>query len=187
MSTLFIFCLFQKEIKDAYLRLSKHWHPDLHQNAEDDSAKVAESKFREILSAYEVLSDPNKRRLYDAQIGLAEPERPSTSSPFGTARQPASRWTPGLWDTRRQYYTWSLRNYTFVSKAMWLVVWSGHQAREIQHVTLLSLSLLICTLSLVRVSFYFKIEATLFDCHESFFHQCSDRILFCYSSTVSAV
>jgi len=87
--------IFQKDIKDAYLRLSKLWHPDLHQNAEDDSAKVAESKFREILSAYEVLSDPNKRRLYDAQIGLAGPERPSSTSPHGTAWQPFSKWTPG--------------------------------------------------------------------------------------------
>ena len=57
--------LFQKEIKDAYFRLSKLWHPDLHQNSDESSAK-----FVEIGEAYEIVSDPVKRKSYDDKIGL---------------------------------------------------------------------------------------------------------------------
>ena len=61
--------IYQKEIKDAYFRLSKVWHPDLHQNSEESSAR-----FIEIGEAYEVLGDPAKRKVYDAKIGLGRPE-----------------------------------------------------------------------------------------------------------------
>lgn len=54
------------EIKKAYRKLAKEWHPDKHKGD-----KAAESKFKEINSAYEVLSDPEKRRNYD-QFGSAE-------------------------------------------------------------------------------------------------------------------
>lgn len=48
------------EIKKAYRRLTKRYHPDLHPN--DSSAK---ERFQEINEANEVLSDPEKRRKYD--------------------------------------------------------------------------------------------------------------------------
>jgi len=51
----------QEEIKQAYRRLVKQWHPDLH----PENRKEAEEKFKEIQEAYEVLSDPEKRRQYD--------------------------------------------------------------------------------------------------------------------------
>lgn len=50
----------EAEIKTAYRRLARKHHPDV---AEDKSA--AEARFKEINEAYSVLSDPQKRQLYD--------------------------------------------------------------------------------------------------------------------------
>src|SRR5579859_5355931 len=50
----------QKEISSAFRKLARKYHPDL--NAGD---KQAESRFKEISEAHEVLNDPKKRKLYD--------------------------------------------------------------------------------------------------------------------------
>lgn len=52
----------QKDIKAAYRKLARKWHPDANPN----DAKAAEEKFKEIQEANEVLSDAEKRRKYDA-------------------------------------------------------------------------------------------------------------------------
>lgn len=49
----------QDEIKKAYRRLAKQYHPDVNKTAE------AEEKFKSIGEAYEVLKDPEKRQTYD--------------------------------------------------------------------------------------------------------------------------
>ena len=49
-----------KEIKQTFRKLARKYHPDV--NAND---KSAETKFKEINEAYEVLGDPEKRRKYD--------------------------------------------------------------------------------------------------------------------------
>ena len=48
------------DIKKAYRKLAKKYHPDLHPDDKD-----AHEKFSEINEAYEVLSDPEKRKKYD--------------------------------------------------------------------------------------------------------------------------
>ena len=53
------------ELKKAYRKAAKQYHPDLHP---DD--KEAEAKFKEVNEAYEVLSDPDKKARYD-QFGFA--------------------------------------------------------------------------------------------------------------------
>ncbi|GER72720.1 molecular chaperone DnaJ [Weizmannia acidilactici] len=58
----------KEEIKKAYRRLSKKYHPDI--NKEPDAAE----KFKEISEAYEVLSDDQKRAQYD-QFGHAGPNQ----------------------------------------------------------------------------------------------------------------
>ncbi len=55
----------EDEIKKAYRKSAKQYHPDLH-----PGDKVAEEKFKEINEAYEVLSDAEKRARYD-QFGHA--------------------------------------------------------------------------------------------------------------------
>ncbi len=49
------------ELKKAYRRLAKKWHPD----ANPDNKAEAEAKFKEVNEAYETLSDKQKRQMYD--------------------------------------------------------------------------------------------------------------------------
>ena len=50
------------EIKKAYRKLSKKYHPDINKEAD------AEDKFKEVTEAFEILSDSQKRAAYDQTI-----------------------------------------------------------------------------------------------------------------------
>jgi molecular chaperone DnaJ len=58
-----------EEIKSAYRKAAMQWHPDRN----PDSKQEAEVRFRECTEAYSVLSDPQKRQIYDTygHAGLA--------------------------------------------------------------------------------------------------------------------
>lgn len=64
------------EIKKAYRKAALKWHPDKNPSPE------AESKFQQIAQAYQVLSDEEKRKLYD-EIGKEEMEK----APGGVAQE----------------------------------------------------------------------------------------------------
>lgn len=49
-----------EDVKKAYRKMSKEWHPDKHKGE-----KGVEDKFKEINEAYEVLSNPQKKQMYD--------------------------------------------------------------------------------------------------------------------------
>ena len=67
------------ELKKAYRKMAKKYHPD----ANPDNKAEAEATFKEVKEAYEVLSNPQKRKMYD-QFGTADPQGfGGAGGPFG--------------------------------------------------------------------------------------------------------
>jgi DnaJ-class molecular chaperone len=73
-----------KELKQAYRKLARKFHPDV-----NPTDKTAESKFKDLTEAYEVLGDPEKRKKYD-ELGSnwrmyeqAGGPRPGAGGPHG--------------------------------------------------------------------------------------------------------
>jgi len=87
----------EKEIKQAFRKLARKFHPDV-----NPGDKSAESRFKEINEAYEVLGDPDKRKKYDElganwrvyeqaqQQGQGWPG--GAGSPFGDAAGTGGAW-----------------------------------------------------------------------------------------------
>ena len=92
-----------QDIKRAYRKMSRKYHPDI-------AGPEYEDKFKEVNSAYEVLSDPEKRRMYDAGVDPNNPQASQGASAFdmgdvfnqffgggfgGAAQGPIPRTQPG--------------------------------------------------------------------------------------------
>src|SRR5262245_40708978 len=68
----------QEEIRKAYRRLARKYHPDL-----NPGDKSSEEKFKHLSEAYDVLSDPKKREVYDKFWTYNENIRDSARGPAG--------------------------------------------------------------------------------------------------------
>ena len=77
-----------KAIRDAYHRLARTNHPDV------NSAPDAEERMKAINRAYEVLSDPERRRQYDRDHHISEPV-PVRQETKGTRPRPPVDFSPG--------------------------------------------------------------------------------------------
>src|SRR6187401_1986353 len=71
----------EDEIRSAFRKLARKYHPDV---AKDK--KTAEEKFKQINEAYEVLSDPEKRKKYD-RLGARWKEGEFEPPPAGRGRR----------------------------------------------------------------------------------------------------
>ena len=75
----------QDDIKAAYRKLAKQYHPDKFATAPEEKKREAEEKFKEIQHAYDVLSDTQKKAAYD-QYGSED--GPNMNSNFGGGFNP---------------------------------------------------------------------------------------------------
>ncbi|KAG0657794.1 hypothetical protein C6P45_002327 [Maudiozyma exigua] len=77
-----------KEIRKAYLNLTKKYHPDKQGNMSEDEQKKVHEKMSEINEAYEILSDDSKRNEYD---NMSRGGGPGAGASFGNQRQQGNR------------------------------------------------------------------------------------------------
>ncbi|KAG7288858.1 hypothetical protein NEMBOFW57_005217 [Staphylotrichum longicolle] len=90
----------QEEIKKAYRKAALKWHPDKNKDNPD-----AAEKFKECSQAYEILSDPEKRKLYD-QYGLEYILRGGVPPPEGAAGgNPFASTAGGMPEGFAQFFT----------------------------------------------------------------------------------
>lgn len=75
------------DIRRAYVALARRFHPDAHAGRSPAERAHAERRMRDVNAAWSALSDPGRRRAYDATVG---PARPSVQP----APPPGPGWRP---------------------------------------------------------------------------------------------
>ncbi|XP_023341221.1 dnaJ homolog subfamily C member 4 [Eurytemora carolleeae] len=65
----------QEQIRTAYIRLSKEFHPDYNAGVDDAKMETIHNKFVKINAAYSVLGNKKQRRMYDLEVLMHEDPR----------------------------------------------------------------------------------------------------------------
>jgi len=81
-----------KDVKASYRKLARQWHPDVNPTKRVE----AEEKFKDISEAYEVLSDPAKRKTYDSLGADWQQRAQNVGGPNGFRRQAYSTGPQGV-------------------------------------------------------------------------------------------
>ncbi len=100
------------QIRAAFRRKAKREHPDAHPNLAGAEREAQQRRFVRLVQAYEILSDPGRRRTYDAtqrpaQAASAGRSRPASAAPEAASgprarrRGPPADDEPGLEDLLR--------------------------------------------------------------------------------------
>ena len=71
------------EIQKSYRKQARKFHPDLHADKDEKEKKRVLQKFQKIQQAYETLSDPKKRKMYDQFGSNYEQMGAGGGNPFG--------------------------------------------------------------------------------------------------------
>jgi tetratricopeptide (TPR) repeat protein len=80
----------ETDVKEAYFRLAKRFHPDVHHDASlADLRDKLEAVFIRLGEAYEVLRDPRKRGSYEERLGRPKPRTAEGPGPGGSQTGPA--------------------------------------------------------------------------------------------------
>lgn len=110
-----------KEIKLAYYKLAKMYHPDFNQEGGKDSAEM----FKKVNKAYEVLSNPISRQAYDIENRINEGESQTTEQTmYADATHSRSYHQPR---TIKDFYHNKWTNYT---KPKWFHPYNGWDVRS---------------------------------------------------------
>ncbi|KAI5055074.1 hypothetical protein GOP47_0030219 [Adiantum capillus-veneris] len=105
----------EEDVKKAYRKIALQFHPDRHAQASKQQQEAASRLFREASEAYQLLSDPHKRAIYDRNGG-----RRPTSASYGdwhsassssSSRPFNNQWHRHYYDasTHRHRPSWSFR------------------------------------------------------------------------------
>lgn len=81
----------EAEVKEAYFRLARRFHPDVHHGASlEDLRDELEAVFIGLGEAYDVLRDPRRRADYEERLGRprASPPAPGATRPTGPGHSP---------------------------------------------------------------------------------------------------
>jgi len=88
-----------ESLKQIYKSLAREWHPDRHQGA---AREKAEERFQEISEAFQTLSNPVSRKMYDDEIDAAKTKEAAAAA--------AKRFRAATWNTEVPDVRARLRN-----------------------------------------------------------------------------